>query len=601
MAEQRNIEINVKVNGEDRLKNLGEKVIKIGDDVSKVGAGIAGAFSIASGTVGAFGDALGYSDEEIKKAQASATSYLAILSGIKPVFEGIVSGVRLAGQAFTVLSGIIAANPIGAIITGIGLAIAAVVYWFDEIKAAGVAAAEFIVDNWEVVATVLFPIPGLVASITSYFYEASDASVELGVAARAAAEEIENVQKESAKAAGAMVADFNEIYDARKKALDKEREALDKKYLYEKSLAIANGEDYKKLDKEYLENKLKTVQAELDLQLMRFKQVQKLRIEEEGFFDVEAMINKERKENAEKRLKELQDEFLQVKGALNDIADAEKEAAQKSADDYKAAWEKRNEETRRQLDLKQSMIEADAEFDREFNEKYLKQVEETKEIEVEINLEALEESTRAYEEASLAEYKNAYELFLAKKGLSEKEFKYQQQQEELRIGLVQGGFDVISSITELFGKKSEAAAKKAFAVNKAVGIAQAAIQTYQSAQGAYLSQLTVPSPDAPIRAAIAAGIATAAGLANIAKIASQKFEGGSPVSSTSPSTNGLSGGSASQTTPNLQLFGTAGAFNQGGSQGQSNGQPMMVQAVVSESDITQTVSRVANYRLSAEL
>lgn len=54
---------------------------------------------------------------------------------------------------------------------------------------------------------------------------------------------------------------------------------------------------------------------------------------------------------------------------------------------------------------------------------------------------------------------------------------------------------------------------------KAFALAAALIATYQAAQQAYLSQLTIPTPDAPIRAAAAAGIATALGLLNVAKIA----------------------------------------------------------------------------------
>ena len=49
-------------------------------------------------------------------------------------------------------------------------------------------------------------------------------------------------------------------------------------------------------------------------------------------------------------------------------------------------------------------------------------------------------------------------------------------------------------------------------------VAAALIATYQSAQAAYLSQLTIPTPDAPIRAATAAAVATALGLLNVAKI-----------------------------------------------------------------------------------
>lgn len=49
-------------------------------------------------------------------------------------------------------------------------------------------------------------------------------------------------------------------------------------------------------------------------------------------------------------------------------------------------------------------------------------------------------------------------------------------------------------------------------------VAAALIATYQSAQAAYLSQLTIPTPDAPIRAAAAAAAAVATGLLNVAKI-----------------------------------------------------------------------------------
>ena len=45
--------------------------------------------------------------------------------------------------------------------------------------------------------------------------------------------------------------------------------------------------------------------------------------------------------------------------------------------------------------------------------------------------------------------------------------------------------------------------------------------------------MPVPDPSSPVRGGIAAGIAVAAGLTNIAKIASQKFEGGGATSGSS--------------------------------------------------------------------
>jgi hypothetical protein len=103
-----------------------------------------------------------------------------------------------------------------------------------------------------------------------------------------------------------------------------------------------------------------------------------------------------------------------------------------------------------------------------------------------------------------------------------------EQANSFKVKSIQQGLEIVSSITELFGKKSEKQAKRAFQVQKAAQVASALINTYQSATGAYASQfLPVPDPTSPVRGGIAAGLAVAAGLVNVAKIASQKFEGGS--------------------------------------------------------------------------
>jgi hypothetical protein len=102
-------------------------------------------------------------------------------------------------------------------------------------------------------------------------------------------------------------------------------------------------------------------------------------------------------------------------------------------------------------------------------------------------------------------------------------------------------------------KALETEAKKAFERNKALQIAQALIQTYQSATSAYASQLVVPTPDAPIRAAVAAGVAVGAGLAQVAKIRSTKYDSGSiPSSSNIPTPSVGGGGEGGSTgTPNF--------------------------------------------------
>ena len=79
-------------------------------------------------------------------------------------------------------------------------------------------------------------------------------------------------------------------------------------------------------------------------------------------------------------------------------------------------------------------------------------------------------------------------------------------------------------------REGDAAARRQAQRAKALSIAQALISTYFSAQLAYQSQfMPVPTPDSPVRGTIAAGAAVAGGLANVAKIATQKFADGGIV------------------------------------------------------------------------
>jgi hypothetical protein len=133
-----------------------------------------------------------------------------------------------------------------------------------------------------------------------------------------------------------------------------------------------------------------------------------------------------------------------------------------------------------------------------------------------------------------------------------------EQANSFKVKSVQQGLEIISSITELFGKKSEKQAKRAFQVQKAAQVASALINTYQSATGAYASQfLPVPDPTSPVRGGIAAGLAVAAGLVNVAKIASQKFEGGSQGGGGGGAPAGGGGGGQVQA-PQFQTIGTSG-------------------------------------------
>lgn len=94
----------------------------------------------------------------------------------------------------------------------------------------------------------------------------------------------------------------------------------------------------------------------------------------------------------------------------------------------------------------------------------------------------------------------------------------------------------LSSLSSLMNSES----KKAFEIGKAASIAQASINTFESATGAYKSLAGIPivGPALGAAAAIAAGIA---GFANVKKIANTKFGGGAGGSPSVPSSGGSGG------------------------------------------------------------
>ena len=107
-------------------------------------------------------------------------------------------------------------------------------------------------------------------------------------------------------------------------------------------------------------------------------------------------------------------------------------------------------------------------------------------------------------------------------------------------------------------KKQNEIKKKQFNANKAFQISMAVADTASSALKAYGSQLVVGDPTSVIRAKIAAAIATATGLAQIATIASQKFV---PESASTPIRTGSAGsggsGGAGDRSFNFNLVGAS--------------------------------------------
>lgn len=140
----------------------------------------------------------------------------------------------------------------------------------------------------------------------------------------------------------------------------------------------------------------------------------------------------------------------------------------------------------------------------------------------------------------------------------------------------------IGTIAENQAGKSIAAQKKAFEINKQASAAQAAISTYLAAQNVLQLPPVGLGPVAGIPAAVAIVVA---GLANVAKIESQKFEGGGDTSSSSSSVS--SGGA-----PSLTPTGGNQPVTQLGAQNDTLSQQQLTKVFVTETDISKTQGRI---------
>jgi hypothetical protein len=282
---------------------------------------------------------------------------------------------------------------------------------------------------------------------------------------------------------------------------------------------------------------------------------------------------------AEERFIELKNQKagyeLQIQAIDKQAADARKQA-QKEANDKRVAAEKEANDKLKEL------AEEKAKFDLEQIELDEIRQEQAYQRKLDAAAKAAEEE-KAMEDALRAERlaaEQADEIRQEEAWAREQEGIAKLQ--ELKYAAVLQGLTLISDLSEVFAKKGEKQAKRAFEIQKAASIAAAVITTYQSAVSAYQSQfLPLPDPTSPIRGAIAAGIAVAAGLGNVAKIASQKFEGSGSISASATPSGGGGGGGGSVITPNFNIVGNAQATNPLAGLGEG-----LIQAYVVSGDVT---------------
>ena len=155
------------------------------------------------------------------------------------------------------------------------------------------------------------------------------------------------------------------------------------------------------------------------------------------------------------------------------------------------------------------------------------------------------------------------------------------QENAARLDITSNVLSSVENLTRAFGERNEENAKKAFNVQKALGIAQVGINT-ASAIMKVAAETTDPTPVQAFRIGnmIAMGVA---GAAQIAAIAMQKFQpSGGTASTTTPSVNTGGGGTSPTQPPSFNVVGQSG-FNQVAG---ALGQQQPIQAFVVAGDVT---------------
>jgi len=158
-----------------------------------------------------------------------------------------------------------------------------------------------------------------------------------------------------------------------------------------------------------------------------------------------------------------------------------------------------------------------------------------------IDIVALQQQLAA--EILAIQQKSAQDQSNASDAQKEKEIADAQAVQDAKLALASQTLGSINGLVSAFAKKDEASQRRAFKIQKAISIAQATVDTYKGANAIFASAAANPATVLfPAQPFIAAAGAIAAGIANVATIAKQEFQGSTPPPSTETPPPSLGGG-----------------------------------------------------------
>jgi hypothetical protein len=542
-----------------KIEVVEDKIQKVKKEAKVVAADTAKEFNSASDKIGAALDQF--------------------TGGLFGQMKALKEGVQAAIPALNGLKGALIATGIGAVIVGVGLL---VTYWEDISKWANSASDE--------TAKQLADAQGMVAAKQA---ELDAVSAQENILKAQGKTEKEILQMKMAATDEIIAANELQLI-----ALQKQKE---------EQIAAAQR------NKDILKGIIGFITAPLTLLLTTIDQVGAALGQEfglvEGFLDFSAGLifdPEEVAQEADASIAETQKALTSLKNAragyqlsiqaidkgANDKrkADQEKanaEAAKAEADRLKKA----EEDAAAELKKKEELAKAIQDIDKAIFE--AKATQEEKEVQaVKDKYAQLTElaianglETASLEEAKQLELKAIQDRYREIKdkedqALIDKQLADEQRVKDAKIGFAFATSAALKDLAEVLAGDNEKRAKKAFALTKALNLAEAIANTYTSIT-AVLADKTTPPLAKPFL--IATSVAT--GLAAVAKIAATKFESNTPPSSVS---GGGGGGGANIPTAQTTLTPNFGFLQQGANQNS-------IQAYVLETNVTN--SQQANQKI----
>lgn len=400
-------------------------------------------------------------------------------------------------------------------------------------------------------------------------------------------------------------------------------ESMDKEYSRQIALAKANGQDTEKLE----------IQSQQFKQNMSFKNVERLNKEIKIQSDLLKSQTRAQQEETRKKIDDLvkeRDENVQInKDSANQVAvikaTSNTKDREETAKHNKELQEKAKKHSAELLKIEKQRIEEMRAFqkllrDAEIQDNVDRTIERMttattlKEIDIQTVFDALQTQQEGLEklwantevdrETRLASLESFNEQVKNDDSLTEEErTQLLKENSEARMKIDEEALaakqKMMSALSQTF-KNAAILLGESTAAGKAMAIAGATIDTYQSSISAYKGMVAaIPGPVGIAAGAIAAASSIATGIATVKKILAVKVPGGKDAGGTAPS----AGGTSAPAIPSVNLIGNANQGNNATSAGTVDAKTgeTIIKAVVSETEITSVQNKVAKMKANAEL